>query len=227
MSERDRETMIVTIDGPAGSGKSTVARRLAERLGFRFLDTGAMYRAVALACLRRGILFDDQTALGEVARHVVFRFDGERVLLDSDDVTEAIRTPDLAKAASLVAVVPEVRAAMVHLQRSAADGLSIVTEGRDQGTVVFPMARCKFFLTAAPEVRARRRQIDLERQGTRLELSEILAQIVDRDARDERRAVAPLRPADDAIVVDTSSMEPDAVVRLLESQVRERGVPAD
>lgn len=214
--------MIVTIDGPAGSGKSTAARRLAERLGFRFLDTGAMYRTVALACVRAGVDFGDHPAAVEVARRVRLTLREGHVLLDGQDVSEAIRTAEASVAASHVAVIAGVRDAMVELQRQAADGLDIVTEGRDQGTVVFPQAECKFFLTAAADERARRRQRELERKGTPHPFDEILAQILDRDLRDASREVAPLRAAEDAIHLDTSTLGPDEVVATMESTVRLR-----
>lgn len=214
--------MIVTIDGPAGSGKSTAARRLAERLGFRFLDTGAMYRAVALACVRAGVDPEDRPAAVQVARRVRLTLQEGHILLDGQDVSEAIRTAEASVAASRVAVIAGVRDAMVELQRQTADGLDIVTEGRDQGTIVFPQAECKFFLTAAPDERARRRQRELERKGTTHSFDEILAQILDRDQRDASRDVAPLRAAEDAIHLDTSMLDPDEVVAVMESTVRAR-----
>lgn len=213
--------MIVTIDGPAGSGKSTAARRLAQRLGFQFLDTGAMYRAVAWACLQRRIDLADEDEVGRLARNLEIRFANDRVFADDTDVTRAIRTPEVTEVSSLVALNGQVREAMVELQRKAAAGLNIVCDGRDQGTVVFPDAECKFFLTANPETRAVRRHQELLAQGKDVPVEDILAQIRDRDLRDESRTVAPLKPAPDAILLDTSFLGADEVLEALESRVRE------
>lgn len=215
--------MIVTIDGPAGSGKSTAARGLAARLGMHFLDTGAMYRAVALRCLRRGIPFDDKDAVAKSATDASIRFNGDVVLLDGDDVTKEIRSPEVSEASSFVASNPGVRTAMVELQRQAADGIDIVTEGRDQGTVVFPHAEAKFFVVADPEERARRRQLELESQGNSIPLEEILEQIRSRDARDEGREVAPLKPADDAVTINTSKLTPNGVLDEMERVIATSG----
>ncbi|MDA1013999.1 MAG: (d)CMP kinase [Planctomycetota bacterium] len=219
--------MIVTIDGPAGSGKSTAARGLAARLNVRFLDTGAMYRAVALKCLREDISLDDQVAVGRVARSAAIRFEGDQVRLDGEDVSTAIRTPEATKASSFVASNPAVRESMVELQRQAAKNIDIVTEGRDQGTVVFPNANVKFFVVADPEERARRRQLDLKRQGTDVALVELLQEIQARDARDEGREIAPLKPAEDAHIINTSNLTPDGVLdemqRIIEVSLGNRG----
>ena len=214
--------MIITIDGPAGSGKSTAARRLAQRLGFQFLDTGAMYRAVAWACLERQIDLADEDEVGRLARDLEIRFVNDRVTADGRDVTRAIRTPDVTEISSLVALNGQVREAMVELQRKAAAGLNIVCDGRDQGTVVFPEAECKFFLTANPETRALRRHQELLAQGKDVPVADILAQLRDRDLRDESRTVAPLRAAEDAILIDTSFLGADEVLEALETRVRER-----
>lgn len=217
--------MIVTIDGPAGTGKSTVARRLAERLGFEFLNTGAMYRAVALVCLERRVPVSDETAVAGVPASVRMTFRQNRLWLDGRDVSDAIRTSSVTEAASLVASHPQVRAQLVALQRQCADGVNLVTEGRDQGTVVFPRAECKIYLTASPEERARRRQQELLAQGQAASFEAILADQRLRDERDETRSCAPLRPADDAAVVDTSGRSIDDVVNQLERLVRERMMP--
>lgn len=212
--------MIVTIDGPAGTGKSTAARNLAARLGFDFLDTGAMYRVIAWACLQQNVDPGDTAAAAEVARHTRIEFDGDRTLADGLDVTAAIRSADVTRAASVVAQVPEVRAELVRQQRRIAGSRDIVCEGRDQGTVAFPQAERKFFLTAEPEERARRRQLELAEKGETIPLETLLADQTERDARDANRAVAPLKPADDAIIVDTTRLDGAAVLDILERHVR-------
>lgn len=214
--------MIVTIDGPAGSGKSTAARGLSQRLGFEFLDTGAMYRCVALAVLQQDIDPADEHAVGEVSQQIRISFSDAHVILDGADVTQAIRTAAVTDAASQVAQYPGVREALVHLQRQAAEGVDIVSEGRDQGTVVFPDAFCKFFLIADPEERARRRYDEMQAQDKKITLEEILQQIYQRDQRDESRTVAPLKPAADAVEINTSRLTIDEVLDQLEQTVRDR-----
>jgi cytidylate kinase len=214
--------MIVTIDGPAGSGKSTAARGLAARLGFQFLDTGAMYRVVAHACLAQGTDIEDRPTVAEAARQLEISFREGRILADGTDVTELIRTPEVTRGASVVASNPGVRKVLDALQRKLAKGQNVVTEGRDQGTVVFPDAECKFYLTADPRERACRRQQEMQQEGASQPFEKILAEIRERDERDRTRSVAPLKRADDAIVVDTSAMTGAEVVDLLEARVRER-----
>lgn len=214
--------MIVTIDGPAGTGKSTAARRLAERLGFEFLNTGAMYRAVALACLQSGISVEDREAVGNLPASLSILFRDQRLWLNGTDVTGEIRSPAVTDAASLVASNPQVRTHLVTLQRQCAQGVNLVTEGRDQGTVVFPDAECKVFLTASAEERTRRRQRELEAQGKTVDWSALLADILLRDQRDETRACAPLVPASDAVVVDTSALNESEVLETLVTLVRSR-----
>ena len=228
MTERKRP--IVAIDGPAGAGKSTVARRLAAQLGYVLVDTGAMYRAVALAAARAGVPWNDGERVAGLARGIVgahslvFERDGKlgvRVKLEGEDVSEAIRTPDIAQGASTVSAHGEVRAVLLDLQRQAGEGGGVVLEGRDIGTVVFPDAEVKFFLTASPEVRARRRHEELVAKGQNVTFDETLADVKERDARDEGRAVAPLRKAEGAVLVDSTPMTIDETVSFMLAKVRE------
>jgi len=212
--------MIVTIDGPAGAGKSSVARALAKRLQFAFLDTGAMYRAVALAALRRGLDWHDAAALADLARQLNIEVRQYHTFLDGQDVSDDIRSHEVTSVTHYAANNPAVRAHLVELQRRAADELDIVTEGRDQGTVVFPHAECKIFLVASAEERARRRVLDLEARGEKLSLAEVLADQNRRDARDAEREVGPLVAAADATIVDSDGMSAEEVVDYLEELVR-------
>lgn len=214
--------MIVTIDGPAGSGKSSVARALARRLGFHYLDTGAMYRAVALAGLRRGLDWNQPERLAELARHVNIEALGERILLDGEDVTLAVRGSEVTAVTKFAADNPDVRQGLVQLQRTAACGRDVVTEGRDQGTVVFPHAECKIFLTASAEERARRRLSDLQAQGESSTLDQVLADLNRRDQQDASRPVGPLRKAPDAISISTDGMTLEEVVERLAAIVADR-----
>jgi cytidylate kinase len=211
--------MIITIDGPAGAGKSTVARALARRLGFRFLDTGAMYRAVALAALRRGLDWDTPDDLARLARKLDIRTLGERILLDGEDVTEAVRTSEVTAVTRYAADNARVREFLVELQRKLAGNDDVVTEGRDQGTVAFPRAECKIFLTASPAERARRRVLDLQSQGEPVTLEQVLAAQERRDREDATRTVGPLAPAADAVTVYTDGLSLDQVVAKLESLI--------
>ena len=208
---------IVAIDGPAGAGKSTVARELARRLGFTIVDTGAIYRAVALAAQRAGVAWDDDEALGTLLDGPQFQLsfaDDTRVVLGGDDVTDAIRTPEISRGASIVSARPVVRKKLLGLQRELGRRAprGAVLEGRDIGTVVFPDADVKFFLTASDEARAARRQSELKDKGVAIDVSEVLADQRRRDKDDSERAIAPLKPASDAIVVDTTAMDLGQVV---------------
>jgi CMP/dCMP kinase len=212
---------IVAIDGPAGAGKSTVARQLADRLGFTLVDTGALYRAVALAAQRSGVAWDDEANVVAVARRlsasrslalVPDKEKGVRVMLDGADVSDAIRTADMGMGASRVSAIGGVRAALLDLQRQAGEKGGVVLEGRDIGTVVFPDAEVKFFLTASPEVRARRRYDELVERGQRVEFAATVAEVKARDENDTNRPIAPLRRADDAVLVDSSDRAVDDIV---------------
>jgi cytidylate kinase len=214
--------MIVTIDGPAGAGKSSAARSLAKRLGFAFLDTGAMYRAVTLAGLRRACNLTDQTQLTLLVNSLRIDMLDGRVVLDGDDVSTAIRTPDVTAASGAVASSAVVRAKLVEWQRAIAAHGNYVCEGRDQGTVVFPDALCKFFLFADPEERARRRHRELQARGDVITFDEILRTQKERDARDAARDIAPMIPARDAILLDSTAHSLDDVVLRMENEVRKR-----
>ncbi len=212
--------MIVTIDGPAGAGKSSVARRLAQELGFSFLDTGAMYRCVTLLCLRREIPLTDRETVASISSQIRIALDGERVLIDNEDVSDAIRTPEVTRAIKAIADNIQVRAAMVQAQRRWIAGKQAVTEGRDQGTVAFPDAECKIFLTASPEERARRRVIQLQEAGLEADFDAILQQQNQRDEEDMNRPTGGLKPAIGAETVWTDGMSEAEVLSALLELVR-------
>jgi cytidylate kinase len=214
--------MIVTIDGPAGAGKSSAARELARRLGFRFLDTGAMYRAVTLAARERGLDLADGEKLAQLVREIRVELVGDRVLLDGNDVTAAIRKFDITTAIHHAADNAAVRGQLVAWQRTAAAHDNVVSEGRDQGTVVFPNAECKIFLSADEQERARRRHADLLARGENIAFDDVLANQRLRDHRDLSRQVGALMKADDAIEVSTDGLAPDEVVAKLEQIVRSK-----
>jgi cytidylate kinase len=214
--------MIVTIDGPAGAGKSSSARELAQRLSFQFLDTGAMYRAVTWYCLKEEVDLGDELAVAQAARRGAFEFKGGRVFVDGAEVTREIRRSAVTDQTRFIAGNQRVREQLVHLQRELAAGADVVTEGRDQGTVAFPHAECKFYLTASPISRARRRQTDLAQNGEEVALDVILAQQESRDRRDANREFGALKPAPDAISIDTSDLSFDEVVSRMERVVREK-----
>ncbi len=225
-----RRRPVVAIDGPAGAGKSTVTGRVARELGYLLVDTGALYRAVALAAQRGGLDFDDAPSIGALAEALVARGavrledrgDGAvRVLFDGEDVSQAIRTQELGQGASKVSAQPRVRAALLELQRAAGRGGGVVLEGRDIGSVVFPDAEVKLFLTASVEERARRRYEQLVRAGQQADIAAVRSDVVERDRRDSTRPIAPLVQAADAVVIDSSGIDIDEVVRRIVARVRD------
>lgn len=248
-----RERALVAIDGPAGAGKSTVARMVAHRMGYLLVDTGALYRAVALASSRRGVAFDSEDAVSEIAedlasrRAIVLRApnwsqegdddengppswsrteggSGVKVTLEGEDVSSLIRTPEMSLGASRVSAIGRVRAALLDMQRQTGERGGVVLEGRDIGTVVFPDADVKFFLTASPEERAERRFVELSRKGGTASYEETLADVMKRDKADTERAVAPLKQADDALKVDSTGKSIDQVVDEMVKVILERSL---
>ena len=224
---------IVTIDGPSGSGKGTIAKLLAARFGLRCLDSGALYRLLGLAARQAGTSLADADRLAEIARSRRVEFEGERVLLDGVDVALEIRTEQAGNAASKVAALPEVRAALLQWQRDYARAPGVVADGRDMGTVVFPAAGTKIFLTASAEERAKRRYNQLNEKGLSANLPDLVAEIQERDERDSNRSVAPLRPASDAFLLESTSLSVDEVLKQVVGQVlkaypelAEKGGPA-
>ena len=208
--------VVVAIDGPAGAGKSTTARLLAAKLGYDLLDTGAIYRVMALLARRAGVAWDDGPGVAALANGLDLKFhleDGlNHVIVSGADVSKEIRTPEMSDGASRVSALPEVRAALLGIQRRLGAAGGVVVEGRDIGTVVFPDAGAKFFLTANTDERARRRVAELQAAGRPADFATTRAEMLERDARDSGRAVAPLKQASDAVAVDSSSLTPDEVV---------------
>lgn len=217
-----RRDLVIAIDGPSGAGKGTVARALARRLGYRYVDTGAMYRAVAWKAQRDGLDLADEAAVAGLARRAAFDLEG-RVAIDGHDVTEAIRTPEIDKAAAVVARLPGVRQALVDRQRRYGQTGGLVMEGRDIGTVVFPSADIKVYLDAAPGERARRRSLDPAHAAGRSAALDTVAQALEaRDRSDRTRAVSPLTRADDAIYIDTTGVPADSVIAQVIALVEQR-----
>jgi cytidylate kinase/pantoate ligase/cytidylate kinase len=214
--------MIVTIDGPAGAGKSSIARELARSLGFSFLDTGAMYRAITLGAIRKQIDFSDQASLILHAQASRIRWQNDQIFLDDDDVTREIRTPVVTDSIKYVANINQIRNALSQQQREIAARQDIVTEGRDQGTEVFPDAQCKLFLTASPAERAQRRHQQLAELGRPIPLEEIRATQDRRDAEDRERPQGALRPADDAVIVNSDGLNREQVVEMMLVTVRNK-----
>lgn len=213
---------VITIDGPSGSGKGTLSRKVATFLGWHFLDSGALYRLLALAAMRHAVSLENHSSLAVLAAHldVVFAKNESQILLEGQDVTLEIRTETCAAAASKVAVIPEVREALLERQRAFLEPPGLVADGRDMGTVVFPQAPLKIFLDASAQIRAKRRQDQLKDQGVDVSLDDLLAEISARDLRDRQRAVAPLVPAHDAIVLDSTAMSIDDVFEAVISEVK-------
>ncbi len=221
----------IAIDGPAGAGKSTIARRVAKGLGFIYVDTGAMYRAMALLCLRKGIRPEDAQAVSQAAgaaQITISYIAGEqRVLLDGEDVSGQIRTEEVGNMASAISAYPAVRAHLLGLQRSLAARSSVIMDGRDIGTCVLPDAEAKVFLTASPQVRAMRRFKELKEKGEMCNLQEIEQDIIERDQRDMNRAASPLKQAEDAVLVDGSHMGIDQVVAAVIDVAVSHGLKVD
>ena len=206
---------VIAIDGPSASGKGTVAHAVARRLGFHYLDSGAIYRALAVAARLHDVALDDEPGLAALARAMSLRFEGMRVWLEQDDRTDAVRSEQAGNDASAIAALPQVRAALLELQRGFRRAPGLVADGRDMGSVVFPDARLKVFLTATPQVRAERRYKQLMEKGIRANLSVLLRDIELRDARDASRSVAPLRMSADASPLDTTDIAPEAAVDIV------------
>ncbi|WAD27486.1 (d)CMP kinase [Pseudomonadaceae bacterium T75] len=219
---------VVTIDGPSGSGKGTVAALLAAKLGWKFLDSGALYRLLAFAARNHGVDLTNEEALKVLAAHLDVQFDtagsgqGMRIVLEGEDVTEAIRNEVVGAGASQVAALPAVREALLQRQKAFREAPGLVADGRDMGTVVFPDATLKIFLTASAEERARRRYLQLKAKGDDVNLASLLDEIRARDERDTQRTVAPLKPADDAIQLDSTALSIEQVLGQILSEVAER-----
>jgi len=222
LAEIKQKRVIVAIDGPAGAGKSTIAKRLADRLGFTYIDTGAMYRAVALWAVRQSVSFDDHHRMEQLALASEIELAPGRIQLNGEDVTAAIRTPDVTNGASRIAVISGVRRAMVAKQREIGQKVSIVMEGRDIGTVVFPNADVKVFLDASLEERVRRRLAESRAKGVEVSESLLTAQMKERDERDSTRADAPLAQAPDATYLDSTYLSEDQVAEAILKMVRAR-----
>ncbi|AOF54160.1 cytidylate kinase [Rodentibacter caecimuris] len=218
--------IIITVDGPSGAGKGTLCYALAEKLGYALLDSGAIYRVTALAALKSAVDLSDEFALAELAGNLDIQFvpqDGEvKILLNGENVSRLIRTQETADAASKIAVFPQVRAALLQLQRDFAKNNNLIADGRDMGTVVFPNAQIKLFLDASAEERAKRRYKQLQSKGISGNFAQILAEIKERDFRDRNREVAPLKPAEDALLLDSTTLSIDDVIAQAMAYIQQR-----
>ncbi|OUQ17576.1 cytidylate kinase [Lachnoclostridium sp. An14] len=225
-----KKTYNIAIDGPAGAGKSTIAKRVAEELGFVYVDTGAMYRAMGLYFLRKGIPLEDEGAVsascGEISVDIAYENGVQQVLLNGENVTALLREEAVGNTASKVSAYPAVRAALMDLQRGLAASYNVIMDGRDIGSLVLPKADCKIYLTASTRVRAVRRYKELEAKGEAVSLEEVEQKIIDRDNRDMTRETAPLIQAEDAVYLDASAMTIDQVVERIKELARERGLEA-
>ncbi len=220
---------VITLDGPGGVGKGTVSGLLAKQLGWHYLDSGALYRLAALAAMNHGVDFDNESALAVIAEHLDIRFQQETgagviILLEGDDVTRQIRTEEVGSNASRVAAFSRVRDALLRRQRAFRTEPGLIADGRDMGTVVFTDAPLKIFLTATSDERARRRVLQLEQGGSVVDYEKVLQDINERDERDRNRAVAPLKPAEDALVIDTTELSIEAVLERVLQQASDRGL---
>lgn len=206
----------IAIDGPAGAGKSSIAKAAARRIGFIYVDTGALYRTVALSFIRGGVNCDDaeavEKALADVEVAMEHKEDGQHVILRGEDVSSAIRTPEVSMMASRVSQIPAVRKFLFSLQTGMAERYNVIMDGRDIGTVVLPHAQVKIFLTASPEVRAKRRMLEYEEKGEKADYQEVLNDIIKRDYDDSHREIAPMKPAEDAVILDSSELTFDEVI---------------
>jgi len=211
---------VVTIDGPAGAGKSTIARELARRLGFTYLDTGAMYRAVALAAKRNNIALDNEAALNALLKQIKIGLEGDKVFLNGEDVSHLIRTREMDKLSSDISKQKSVRSFLTQIQREIACKNNLVAEGRDMGTVVFPNADIKFYITASPEIRAKRRQAQLAEKGESVSVDILLKEIIARDEADSSRKEAPLKRPEKSIKIDTSDLTIEEVFGMLIPQIK-------
>ncbi|MBX3709280.1 MAG: (d)CMP kinase [Gammaproteobacteria bacterium] len=218
---------VITIDGASGTGKGTVSQVLASRLGWKFLDSGALYRVLALAAQKHGVVLDNEKALKVLGEHLDVQFIAQeseisKIILEGEDVTDVIRTEKIGNAASIVAALPAVRASLLSRQRAFRDVPGLVADGRDMGTVVFPDAELKIFLIASPEERALRRYNQLKERGISVTLSDLIKELRERDRRDQERAVAPLKPAEDAVRIDTDHLSVEQVVERILFEIKQK-----